>query len=488
MYPAMPTTERTEAYWTSGLVLAFVVLRLVTASMVPLSPDEAYYFDWSRHLAFGYYDHPPMVAWWIAAGTAVLGNGPLGIRIVTILAMIPTSAAVYFTGKALFGPAVASRATIWLNVTLLLGVGGFLATPDAPSVLFWALATWALAETVRRDDGRWWLLVGLFAGLGVISKLTNLFLGLGLVLALLARRDMRRWLWSPWLWAGALIAELAATPFLAWNWLHGWATFGQFARIGSGELRLLKVPEFIVTQFALLNPLMAIFVGLAAVWWVRRSNTRGVSLLLWTALPLVAYLTVHAFHQQVQANWPAPIYPTLALVAAAAAEAASARWETLRALTFPVGALLVIAGLALAANPGAILPPALDPGLILRGWEKTASDIETLRRANSADWIAGTSYATRAALAYELPATPVVPVTDRHRYDYAPAPDPVLLTRPVLIVTNDEPDYLARCFTNPERVGTIDRVSGEHRLQTLTVFRAAGAVPAAFAEGCDRLP
>jgi hypothetical protein len=126
--------------------------------------------------------------------------------------------------------------------------------------------------------------------------------------------------------------------------------------------------------------------------------------------------------------------------------------------------------------------------LVLRGWEKVASDVETLRRANHADWIAGTNYATRAALAYELPTTPVVPVTDRQRYDYAPAPDPALLTRPLLIVAAGEPEYLAHCFIEPEKVGTIDRVSGEHRLETLTVFRAAGALLAAFAEGCDRLP
>jgi 4-amino-4-deoxy-L-arabinose transferase-like glycosyltransferase len=362
----------------------------------------------------------------------------------------------------LFGPAVAARAVVWLNVTLLVGVGGFLATPDAPSVLFWTLAIWALAEAARRTDGRWWLLVGVFAGLGVLSKLTNLFLGLGILLTLVARRDMRRWLASPWLWAGALIAELVVTPFLAWNMTHDWVTLGQFARIGGGELRVLGVPEFLATQFGLLNPLIAMFVGLAAFRWSRRMAGSGIAVLLWTAVPLAAYLTLHALHQQVQGNWPA--------------------------ITFPVGALLVVAGLALAANPGAILPPALDPGLVLRGWEKVASDVETLRRAKHADWIAGTNYATRAALAYELPTTPVVPVTDRQRYDYAPAPDPALLTRPLLIVAAGEPEYLAHCFIEPEKVGTIDRVSGEHRLETLTVFRAAGALPAAFAEGCDRLP
>jgi 4-amino-4-deoxy-L-arabinose transferase-like glycosyltransferase len=466
----------------TGWVLFFVALRLVAAAVVPISPDEAYYFDWSRYPSLGYYDHPPMVAWWIAIGTAIAGDGPLGIRLLTVLSAIPTSAAVWATAAALFDRTVAYRAVLWFNVTLLVGVGGFLATPDAPSVMFWALATSAFAEVIRRGDGRWWLLVGLFAGLGVISKLTGLFLGLGLVLALLADRDLRRWLLSPWLWAGALVAELTVDPFLAWNWLHDWVTLGQFARIGSGGFQPLKLPEFIATQFGLLNPLVAIFVGLAALQWRRQRN---IAMLLWSATPLVAYLAFHALHQQVQGNWPAPIYPTLAIAAAAVAGIASEQWRGLRSLTFPVGAILVAVGLILGANPGGILPPSLDPGLILRGWDKTAADIEAARNANGATWIAGANYASTAAIAYRLPGVTVVPVTERTRYNYAPQPDPALLAQPVLII--GEGDWLARCFPDSVQVGTVERASGSHVLETLPLYRAASAAAGAFDLGCEKL-
>jgi 4-amino-4-deoxy-L-arabinose transferase-like glycosyltransferase len=467
----------------AGWVLFFVALRLVAAALVPLSPDEAYYFDWSRYPALGYYDHPPMVAWWIATGTAIAGDGPLGIRLLTVLSAIPASWAVWAAASALFERTIAKRAVLWFNVTLLVGVGGFLATPDAPSLMFWALATWAFAEVVRRDDGRWWLLVGLFAGLGIDSKLTGLFFGLGLMLVLLVDRDLRRWLVSPWLWAGALVAELTADPFLAWNWLNGWVSFGQFGRIGSGGFDPLKLPEFIATQFGLLNPLVAIFVGLAAVMWHRQRN---VALLLWTAAPLAAYLAFHALHQRVEGNWPAPIYPTLAIAAAAAAQSAGARWDGLRALTFPVGAILVVLGLVLTGNPGNVLPPSLDPGLTLRGWDKAAADLEALRKENSATWIAGTNYASAAALAYRMRGVPVVPVAQRVRYAYASAPDAALLTQPVLIA--GETDWLARCFPGATQVGTLERPSGATVIATLPVFRAAGAAAGAFDPGCDRLP
>jgi 4-amino-4-deoxy-L-arabinose transferase-like glycosyltransferase len=468
---------------TAGWVLFFVALRLVAATVVPISPDEAYYFGWSRYPALGYYDHPPMVAWWVAAGTAIAGDGTLGIRLITVLSAIPASAAVWATATTLFSRAVAERAVLWFNVTLLIGVGGFIATPDAPSVMFWALATWAFAKVVRRNDGRWWLLVGLFAGLGVISKLTGLFLGLGLLLALAADHKLRRWFLSPWLWAGALVAELAANPFLAWNWLNGWVSFSQFGRLGSGSFQPLKLPEFVATQFALLNPLIAVFVALAI--WNWRGN-RNIAVLLWTTAPLVAYLAFHSLHQQVQGNWPAPIYPTLALAAAAAASAAATRWTGLRASAFPVGTVLVVVGLLLAANPGGIIPAPLDAGRLLRGWDEVATDIDAARKANGATWIAGSNYGSTAVLAYRLPGVAVVPVARRTRYAYAPPPDASLLTQPVLIV--GDVDWLPRCFPDARQVGTAERKNGDSVVQSWPLFLAPGAAAGAFDPGCDRLP
>jgi hypothetical protein len=145
-----------------------------------------------------------------------------------------------------------------------------------------------------------------------------------------------------------------------------------------------------------------------------------------------------------------------------------------------------VLGLVLTGNPGNVLPPSLDPGLTLRGWDKAAADLEALRKENGATWIAGTNYASAAALAYRMRGVPVVPVAQRVRYAYAPAPDAALLTQPVLIV--GETDWLARCFPGATQVGTLARRSGATVIATLPVFRAAGAAAGAFDPGCDRLP
>ena len=110
-----------------------VALRLVAAAWTPLTFDEAYYWMWSKHLAGGYYDHPPMVAYVIRAGTIIAGDTELGVRLVSILLALPMSFAVYQSAGILFGGRrVAATAAILLNVTLMAAVGTLIVTPDAP--------------------------------------------------------------------------------------------------------------------------------------------------------------------------------------------------------------------------------------------------------------------------------------------------------------------------------------------------------------------
>src|SRR3981081_3002003 len=88
---------------TAMTISALVALRLAAAAWTPLTFDEAYYWMWSKHLAGGYYDHPPMVAAVIRLGTMLAGDTELGVRLVSILLALPMSFAVYRTAEILFG-------------------------------------------------------------------------------------------------------------------------------------------------------------------------------------------------------------------------------------------------------------------------------------------------------------------------------------------------------------------------------------------------
>ena len=153
--PSLP-----PSLWTAAL-LALTAVRLLVAALSPLSADEAYYWVWSRALAPGYLDHPPMVAWWIRVGTLIAGDDALGVRLLGPLSAAAGSLLLARTTDALLpGRGAGIVAASLLNGTLLLGIGAVTMTPDTPLILFWTASLWALSQLLRTGRGAWWLLAG----------------------------------------------------------------------------------------------------------------------------------------------------------------------------------------------------------------------------------------------------------------------------------------------------------------------------------------
>ena len=178
----MPAASaETRPPWRFFLIVAAILAaRVAVAANLHLTEDEAYYRLWSMAPAFGYYDHPPMIAWWIAAGRALVGDSPLGVRLLPSLASAATSMLVFDMARlAGADRATAERAGLWFNATLLVACGGFLAVPDAPAALFWALTLWSVLKATRSGSIAWWLAAGAAAGLATLSKYSALFLGPG---------------------------------------------------------------------------------------------------------------------------------------------------------------------------------------------------------------------------------------------------------------------------------------------------------------------
>src|ERR1700736_4933316 len=172
----MNPSEARSVLNTVLTILALVVLRLVAAAYTPITFDEAYYWMWSKNLAGGYYDHPPMVALVIRLGTMIAGDTELGVRLVSILLALPMSWAVYHAAGVLFGgKRVAATAAILLNVTLMTAVGTMIVTPDAPLLVAASFLLFALAKVLETGRGAWWLAVGAAAGAALLSKYTALF-------------------------------------------------------------------------------------------------------------------------------------------------------------------------------------------------------------------------------------------------------------------------------------------------------------------------
>jgi 4-amino-4-deoxy-L-arabinose transferase-like glycosyltransferase len=407
--------------WSLPLIIAALValtlLRLGVAAEVPLAPDEAYYWVWSHALAPGYPDHPPMVALWIGIGTLVLGDSALGIRLLGPISVAIASVLLADAAELLFpGHRNGMRAAVLLNATLLLGVGAIIMTPDAPLLVFWTACLWAIARLQHSGDSRWWLAVGLFAGLAMASKYTAALLWFGIVLWLLITPSVRHWLRRPTPWLGAVIAMAIFAPVILWNADHDWTSFGrQGGRLGDWHPgnALRFTTELIAGQFGLLTPLAFVFCFGGIVLAVRnawRSRDPAWSLLAALTLPGVLLFLQHALGDRVQGNWPAIIYPAAAI---AATQLRTDVWRRLWTPAIALGFAITLLAYAQALFGILPVPLRLDPiALILSGWDKLAAQVDAVRQEAGAQYVVADQYGVAAELAYAL-KTPVVGIEPR---------------------------------------------------------------------------
>ena len=364
------------------LLFGLTALRLLVAGAAPLSPDEAYYWVWSRALQPGYLDHPPMVALWIRLGTALAGQGAFGIRLLGPLSAALGSVLLVQAGNDLFPARKPGLvAAVLLNTTLLMAAGSVTMTPDTPLLFFWTATLWALARLIATGRPAWWLAVGVFAGAALDSKYTAALLGVGIALWLVAVPEGRRWLRTIWPWAGGVLAGLCFAPVLWWNAAHGWASFAkQGGRTGDWHPTdaLRHIAELLGSQLGLGTPIVALLCA-AGIFFAARRWRQGPAPALLAALTLPGILVFlqHAVGDRVQANWPAILFPAACIAAACYVPRF---WRPAAALGFVVAAVVYLQA-ATAILP---LPRAMDPTLIrLAGWDDLARQVDAAHPPSS---------------------------------------------------------------------------------------------------------
>ena len=460
---------------TCVVVLALLVLRLLAAAWTPLTFDEAYYWIWSKHLAGGYYDHPPMVALVIRAGTLIAGDTDLGVRLVSILIALPMSYAVFRSAELLFGGMrVAATATILLNVTLMVSVGTTIITPDSPLIFAASFVLFFLAKLLETERGAWWLAAGVAVGFGLLSKYTALFFGPAILIWLVIVPNQRRWLLTPWPYLAAVIALAMFTPVILWNAEHNWVSFVK--QIGRARIEYFNptyIAELVPIQFVFATPLVAILgaMGLYALY-MRKAGAMPARVLIDVMFWIIAlYFVWHSLHARVEANWLAPVYPAFAIAAAVAGHLVTweARAQGVSDLCLrwasPL-AILMFVLLIVQANTGMLSGYRRDPTVrsVGIGWRALAAEIEKARVRVGATCVLAPDYGTASWLAFYLPHTTcVMQPMQRIRWINIGEPDAAVLKGPLLFVDEVRPaphPYLKDRFATIERIGELPRKRG----------------------------
>ena len=287
-----------------GIVL-LLLLRFVWAATINLSPQEAYYWNYSIHPDLSYLDHPPMVAWVIRAGTLLLGKSEIGVRIGGLWLVVVSTWLINALGRLWFSRRAGLWAALLFQVIPVYFIYGAIITPDAPLICFWLLTIYLVSIAVLKDRPSAWYCAGAALGFAMLSKYTALFLVPSALLFLIADRAHRKWLLRKEPYLAFFLSLVIFSPVILWNYQHQWASFGfQFGRRLVGEEYQGHVydPEpYSHARHSLIESL-GIQLG-------------GIFPTFLAVLVLSFAVALYSIGSKVNANWPLPGYLALLIAA-----------------------------------------------------------------------------------------------------------------------------------------------------------------------------
>ncbi len=438
--PARPDESAAAERRAITIAVAWVVgaalVRALLSSLVPLLPDETYYWLWTRHLDAGYFDHPPGIALLIALGTSVFGDTHAGVRAGPMLAAVLTHAAAsaaawQLGGRGTHGAIAAARAAAIVAVVPLATLGLVIATPDAAlfaTVMVARVAVErALAAPVRSARGfGWWTLAGVALGGAFVAKYTAVLLPAGLVVACIVHPALRARFREAGPWWASLIALSVFAPVVLWNSRHEWLSFRFQLGHGFGATVrgsvLSRELELLGGQVGLASPILfalmaiAVWIALRDGWRTRfvaapaDVSVRRFAFAVTAVVPLIVFM-LSATRRSVEANWPALMYPAAMLLLATDSHRVShGRWWR-GGVTLAMTLIAVVA--VQAWRPLLPLAPRKDPMARAHGWDTLAAAVEAARQDPFFDgttrrWVAADRYQDASEMAFHLADHPPV--------------------------------------------------------------------------------
>lgn len=482
------------------MIAALTLLRVLVAGHSLLSGDEAYYWLWSRRLQLSYFDHPGMSAWWIALSTALAGPSELGVRLPSILSAALVSVLVFDTARLAFEDAWAGLwAAMLINATVLFAASAVTATPDAPLLVFWATALWAMVRLLKSGRPVWLYVLGAALGLGFASKYTMVLIAPGIIAVFLLFPEGRVWWTRRHFWQAIGLALACTLPVVAWNMLHDWVSFRKQlahsfdAPVASPAKSLVT---FLATQIGVMTPLiLPLCLGgmgwsLWAGWRMKRPDW---FLLGACSAPILAFFINHSLGGLVQPHWAGPAY-------LGAAMAAAGGWRALKPAAGPRLRRLVLAAPVLGGAMMALsyfqmatawlpVPVKMDTLSRLGGWDELAEAVAGQMKARPDAFVFVQKHEISGLLTYYIPGHPIAFLTGSAGIPRIPSYDAgdvaKLAGRDGLFVTRTSfrgVEDASRNFATMTQVASLERRWGGRVIDTYEIWLGEGYRPGGFEE------
>ena len=245
------------------LLISTTLFRLIYINIPNLAPQEAYYWNYSRHLALSYFDHPPMLAWSIYLFTHLGTQTAFFVRIVCVLVSAGLTYLTYQIGRLLFDDKVGFYSALLLNCVLIFSLGAVIATPDTPMIFFWVLSFYFFAKLILTQRNKWWYFLGISTGLALLSKYTAVFIVVSVFCYLILSKPNRKWLFTKEPYLALVLSILVFSPVIIWNSQNHWASFLFQSSRRAGEMSSFSAKHFFGyfgAQIGVVSPL--IYIGL----------------------------------------------------------------------------------------------------------------------------------------------------------------------------------------------------------------------------------
>jgi hypothetical protein len=504
MILAIPPADAAERRWAwrlaaAGLILTVAALRLAYLLYdcpLDLAPDEAHYWDWSRHLDWSYYSKGPLVALLIRASCALFGDNMFAVRLPAVLCGSLFLASLYVLTVQVHGRERWALATVGIALTLpLIAAGSTLMTIDAPFICAWG---WALVFGYRAffRDATWaYVAAGLCVLVGILAKHTMVLWVPIAGMFLLATPLKRRLLWTGRFWLMTGIGALGGLPILVWNLQNDWVTL----RHTAGHAGVDDAFDW-VGPLRYLGMQFAVLLGFWFVGWARavlahhplREGRAEIRYLWWLSVPMILFFLLFSVRNGGgEANWPVAGYVSgMVLMVGWLARELQDGNAAYRRLAITGVAITCTAGLALtiAVHEPVLMQPLLlrlagpptakdgaplrrfDPTCRLRGWRDVAAQLDELRRVHGEDLVlACNSWSMPGEFGIYCKGQPQVyslglVLGDRHsQYDLwhpNPLADPLAFAGKTFLVIGPSLESLRPGFASVEPVGVL--VHSEH--------------------------
>ena len=292
-----------KAFFLNPFILfltAWGILNLVQARFTSLNNDEAYYWMYSKYLAWGYFDHPPMIALMISIGYSFFHN-ELGVRLIVVLSQLVTLSVIWLVTDKERRMKKENILLFFMLVVILpvYNIYSFIATPDAPLILFSAIFLLGYKRFLENETWQNTLFLGISISALMYSKYHG---GLLIILIILSNPGLLK---NVKFYSAAFISLLLFFPHLFWQYSNDFPSvrYHLIERVSAFDPR--HVPEYLTSQFFFHNP----FIIVVLIWIMIKVRSKNLfdKALYYIIAGFFIFFFISSFRYRIEPQWTALI-------------------------------------------------------------------------------------------------------------------------------------------------------------------------------------